>query len=397
MPGRGGAIELLAVLAEHRHWLWRYPLFVTLVLTALSFLFPNTYRSQVTVLPPERDFQSVSQPLGELKGLFAGGMALPVMATPSDILAAVLTSRTVRDSVVARMNLTGRWHDPAGEASERLLRCTGVRVSPAGILEFWAEDRNPWFADTLANTMVTVADRINQSIVNTKASRTRQFVEQRLTETQAALDSASHALERFQNEHRTVALDVEVKAMIEGAATLKAQQTADEIDLSVLEESLAPDHPRIRALRTRIQETGNKLRDLDSPQSDDTARGFLGMGVAELPRLSQELAKLLRDVKVAGTLYELLNEQYENARIQERRDTPTFSVLDWAVGGGPKVRPKRAWIALGTLIAAFGLITILILVRAYLEKLALTDPAKHQSLVALWQSVAPSRRHAEGK
>lgn len=386
-----GLLGLARLVIGNRGLLLKYALAVTVLTLALSFLFPNTYQASVVILPPERDFQSMNQPTGELKSFLAGGMALPVMATPSDILAAVLGSRTVKESTSAMFDLPTRWDMSQRDVIEELNTATSVKVALTGIITFSAEHKDRWFADTLANAMVNIADRLNQSIVNTKASRTRQFVEDRLAVTRRQLDSTAAELERFQQLHRTVALDVEVKAMVEGAATLRAQLTAAEIELSVLQESLSPDHPRIRDLKNQISQLGQKLVSMEAPPESDSARVFLGTGFSELPRLAQELAVRLRDVKVSEALFELLTQQYEHARIQERRDTPTFSVLDPASGGGRKIRPKRLTIAAATFLVAILLIIILIIVRDWMGRLAAADPRRHQSIVALWNSMFRGR------
>lgn len=391
----GGMLGLIRLLVENRGLLWKYPLALGVAVVAISFLFPNIYRSTVVILPPERDFQSMSQPTGDMRTLFSSGMALPVMATPSDILAAVLESRTVRESTLVELNLPTRWSMEKSDVIDLLTRRSGVKVAPSGVISFWVEYKDRWFADTLANTIVRISDQLNQSIVNTKASRTRQFVEVRLQETRHQLDSASAELERFQQQHRTIALDVEVKAMIEGAATLRAQQTADEIELSILRESLSPDHPQIRTLTTRIARTNQKLMGLETPAPDDSTRVYLSAGLDELPRLAQELAVRLRNVKVSEALFELLTQQYENARIQERRDTPTFSVLDPASGGGNKVRPKRMYLGLGTIFVAFCLMTSLVIVRNWLTRLEGADPERHGAILSLWQAMFRSKsKHA---
>lgn len=386
----GGIVGLLRVLLNHRGLMWKYPLGIGVLVVAISFLFPNVYRSSVIILPPERDFQSMSQPTGDVKSFLAGGMALPVMATPSDILAAVLESRTVCESAATELNLPARWDMKPDEVLDELRNSVEAKVAPSGVISFTLEHNDRWFGDTLANSIVRIADRLNQSIVNSKASRTRQFVGERLAETQRNLDSATARLELFQQQHRTIALDVEVKAMIEGAATLRAQQTADEIELSVLRESLSADHPRIRALTMRIAQTEQKLQTMDLPV-EDSARVYLGTGFAELPRLAQALAAQLRDVRVSEALFELLTQQYEHARIQERRDTPTFSVLDPASGGGEKVRPKRLYLGAGTVLVGFVLIAALLIIRDWMARLARLAPDQYQSILSLWQTATGRR------
>ena len=384
------ALHLVAVLVRERRILWSYPLAVTVVVVLVSFLFPNEYRSTVSILPPERDFQSMGVPIGDLKTLAAGGMSLPLMATPSDILAAVLTSRTVRDSIVTRLGLDQRWGLPFDKAVSRIQGNSGVKVAQTGVVGFWATDRNRYFSDTLVNLMVEEADRLNRTIANTKARRTREFVEKRLAETRAQLDMATRALEKFQRQYRTVALEAQISAMVGNAAKLKGQLTADEIELSVLEGSLSVGHYRIQQLRARIRETRRQLEDMESSAMGDSAKAG-STGIAGLPRLGKELAEKLRDVKIAETLYTLLTEQYENARIQERRDTPSFSILDRAERGGQKVRPRRLLVGIGTFVVAVGLAMMLILVREFLSQLAVTDPARHRAVVAIWESLRPGR------
>ncbi|HSG99782.1 MAG TPA: hypothetical protein VLB27_07020, partial [candidate division Zixibacteria bacterium] len=239
-----GMLFYLQALAAAKRALWRWPLLITVVVTAASFLIPNTYRADVTILPPESDFQS-TKAMGGLKGYFASELALPVMATPSDILAEVLKSRRVRDSVVAALDLAARWNITPTKAASDLQREMLVSVEKTGVIVVGVSNNDRWFSDTLVNTLVTAADRVNRSIVNTKARRTREFVEGRLADTESDLLAAGEALQKFQNEHRTVALDVEIAALIENAAKLRARITSDEIELSVLEGSLSPEHYRI--------------------------------------------------------------------------------------------------------------------------------------------------------
>jgi len=388
-----GTLRVLAIMLGARKLLIAYPVALTILALGISFLFPNYYRSTVLILPPERSFQSMDLGLGELATFASGGMALPLMATPSDILEAIVLSRTVKDSTAFRLNLAERWGVSRGEVESYLNQETGAKVHNSGVVEVWATAKDKFFADTLVNTMADEADNLNRRIVNTKASRTREFVEQRLAETKAELDSAARALERFQNEHRTVALETQISALVKNAADLKAQMTADEIELSVLETSLSTEHPRVRLLRSRITETQNRLNELmTSPAGRETADARLAFGLEGLPKLVQQLAEITRDLKVAEGVYALLMQQYENARIQERRDTPSFSILDRASNGGEKVRPTRALIGLSTLLVSFTLVLAFVLSREYYHRLAETDPARRQALDSILRSVKPGRR-----
>ncbi len=370
------------VLAQNIRALVAIPLVTAIVAVLISFLFPNTYRSTVTILPPERTFQSMDMPWDEISLMAGGGMALPVMATPSDILAAVVTSRTVRDSLVSKMNLAERWETTPDAASIQLEINSGAEVELSGIVKAWVHSNDRFFADTLANGMVLQADRVNRAIVNTKARRTREFVEKRLVETKAEMEIAAERLERFQNEHRTVALETQIQQMIENAASMQAQLTADEIELSVLEQTHSAEHPQVQHLRSRIRETQRRLNAIQS-NPGDTSIGFAA-GLSKMPHLVQELADITRELKVAENLYTLLSTEYENARIQEQRDTPSFSVLDHAAGGGEKVSPMRSIIGLATFVSMFALVLAVIVTREYFAQLGRRDPEQYHALRAVW-------------
>ncbi len=53
-----------------------------------------------------------------------------------------------------------------------------------------------------------------------------------------------------------------------------------------------------------------------------------------------ELVRLTREVKVQETVYNLLTAQFEQAKINEARDTPTVQFLDRAVPAERKSKPK---------------------------------------------------------
>lgn len=69
--------------------------------------------------------------------------------------------------------------------------------------------------------------------------------------------------------------------------------------------------------------------------------------IGNSPQLLLEQARLEREVGARSELYQLTARQYELARIEEKRDTPTFSVIDPAV---PPVRKYRPQVILNTLI-----------------------------------------------
>jgi uncharacterized protein involved in exopolysaccharide biosynthesis len=73
--------------------------------------------------------------------------------------------------------------------------------------------------------------------------------------------------------------------------------------------------------------------------------------IGNSPGLLLEQARLERQVGIQSDVYRLLSRQFEMSRIEEYRDTPTFSVLEPALPPFKKYRPQillnALWAALG--------------------------------------------------
>ena len=87
--------------------------------------------------------------------------------------------------------------------------------------------------------------------------------------------------------------------------------------------------------------------------------------IGNSPTLLLDLERLQRDVSIQADIYRLLSRQYEMARIEEQRDTPTFSVLEEAVPPLQKFRPRVIVNALSA--SAFAILMVLVL--AYRSRL----------------------------
>jgi tyrosine-protein kinase Etk/Wzc len=92
----------LTILVGYRRFIFLNLVGVCLIVAIISLLLPSWYRATTTVLPPGSEALSLgaaSSLMGTASGL-AASFSLPFMATPSDIIAAILKSRVVGEAVV---------------------------------------------------------------------------------------------------------------------------------------------------------------------------------------------------------------------------------------------------------------------------------------------------------
>jgi uncharacterized protein involved in exopolysaccharide biosynthesis len=80
-----------------------------------------------------------------------------------------------------------------------------------------------------------------------------------------------------------------------------------------------------------------------------------------VPALRFEVEQLLRQQKMQETLFFLLTQRYEMAKVDEARDTSTFQILDYPTLPTYKSRPKRTKLAAIGLAAGLAVASLLIL------------------------------------
>jgi uncharacterized protein involved in exopolysaccharide biosynthesis len=73
--------------------------------------------------------------------------------------------------------------------------------------------------------------------------------------------------------------------------------------------------------------------------------------------------RLLRQVTVYDQIYQFLRQALEQAKIDEQRDLPTFTILDYPESPDRKWRPLRSFIVVGSGAIAFVLLAMAIVLR----------------------------------
>jgi tyrosine-protein kinase Etk/Wzc len=340
----------LTLLVSYRRFIFLNLVGVCLIVLIISFVLPSWYVATTTILPPGGDAISMglaSSVMGSVSGL-ATSLSLPFMATPSDIIAAILRSRVVGEAVVQKENLMEVFDTKSMEQALRELSSrTSVTVTNEGLITLSYEDKDRIRAAKVANRFMEETDRINQQTSASQAKSARIFIEERLAKTQKDLSQAEENLKRFQEENKTILLDEQMKAAIDKAAKLKAQMVSSEIKLNVLGKTLAYTHPQIRSLKSEIDEIKRQLEILETGNQDQASSGektVMDVPIAQVPALGLKLGRLVREVRIQEAVFELLTQQYEQYKIQETKDTPTIQVLDRAVPPERRAKPKRAFL-----------------------------------------------------
>src|SRR5438445_7747753 len=150
---------------------------------------------------------------------------------------------------------------------------------------------------------------------------------------------------------------------------------AAQSQLEGLRQIYTDNNSRVRSLNARVAELRKQLEKLggtattnvnsngtsaSTEQSVDPSAAKAGGGlpyptIKSLPLLGAKYADYYRRAKIQETVFELLTEQYELAKVQEAKETPSVKVLDPGTVPEKKSFPPRLLIMLlATLPAAGG-------------------------------------------
>src|SRR5262249_15748077 len=314
-------------------------------------------------------------------GAFAGDLL--GMKSSGALFIGILRSRTVEDRLIQRFDLKKIYWTNLDETARRKLE-DNTAISEdrkSGILTITITDGDPSRAAAMAKAFVEELDRLVAQVSTSSARREREFLEERLKTVQVDLEAAEKEFSQFASKNGTIDIKEQGKAMVEAAATLEGQLIAAKSEVEGLKQIYTDNNVRVRATQARIAElqsqlnkVGGKGESASSANSADADR--LYPSLRKLPLLGVTFADLYRRTKVQEAVYEALTQQYELAKVQEAKETPSVKVLDEAHVPERKSFPPRLTIMFLCTFLAFATATVFTFGQARWAEIDAQDPSK---------------------
>jgi capsule polysaccharide export protein KpsE/RkpR len=350
----------LRLLWDHRQLLSRATVIGLLFSGLLAFTIPKSYTSTAQLMPPDSQSNSGLAIMASLAARGAGGlgsMAADLFGLNSTgaLFIGILRSDAAQSRLVEQFDLKkvygARLDQDARAALDHHTVISEDRKS--GIISISVTDRSPERAAALARAYVDQLNSLISELSTSSAHRERVFLEERLTVAKHDLDDASNGLAQFSSQNGTVDIQTMGKAALEAAGTLAGELIVAQSELEGLRQIYSDSSPRVRSLSARVGELRKDLEKLGgarntsaeldpsggtaSPALDSRSIDMPYPSLRSLPLLGVKYADYYRRAKIQETVYELLTQQYELAKIQEAKETPSVKVLD-----KPKVAQKKS-------------------------------------------------------
>lgn len=340
-------------------------------LLVLIFVVPVTYKSEITVLPPEKSSQlsGLGSLFGssEISNLVSGG----VSSANSQLYGEILKSRTASLYVVSKLNLISFLNaQNKYEAAEKLSKALNLNINKEGILELSVDIKSSFFPmfianhDTLkdlsaqiSNSFIEALDHINREKNISKARSARIYIESQLLLTKSKMDSAETSLLDFQKKNKTVSLPNQVEAVLKNAAELKFEIVKTEMQIKLMESDLNENNRIVQSLQRKLEALNEQYSKFEIGSKDYM------LAIKDIPEIGRDLTSILREIRIQNEVYALLQQQYYKEKIQENRDLPTVQVLDFAIPPTKKESPRIIITTLLGMIIIFVLTASLFLIK----------------------------------
>jgi uncharacterized protein involved in exopolysaccharide biosynthesis len=394
---------MFAIIAKYRAFVTRFVIGVTLLVTIVTFLSPKWYKSSASVFPAER-----ADLFGGIEGLssLARSISSPARALSSlagspelDRYVAILKSWTVLSAVIEKFDLVNVYEItsyPMEKTTKELLSNVEFTVELEGNLTITVYDKDPQRAAEMANFFVEMLNKTNTELMVQNARGNRNFIEQRYDKNLRDLAAAEDTLKAFQQRYGVIALPEQMEASIKAAAEMVGALAFKEVQAGVLRRTLSKDNPAVRAAEIEISEYRKKLGEMG--RGDGSSSGDMKVFVPfkQAPELGAEYIRRYREVEIQYKILQFITPLYEQAKVEERRQTPSVLVLDKAIPAERKSKPK---VALYSLLALFSSLLVAIagvFMRESVLRVRETHPDRYQAIVNAfrsdWMGLRPRKR-----
>jgi uncharacterized protein involved in exopolysaccharide biosynthesis len=385
------------LLWKHRQLLVRVTTIALVLSLVTAFVIPKRYKAIARIMPPDQQGSGAMllaalagrsggmSSLGSLAGLFAGH---PTTALYENLL----ESGTVEGRLIDRFHLQQvyrtRYRFTTAKHLARLTTITDDKKS--GVITVAVQDTDPVRARDLAQAYL---DELNNLLTRTSTSsahRERMFIEGRLRSVEVDLEQAQLALSEFASKNSAIDIKEQTRGLVDAGARVQGELLVEQSGLQSLRQIYGDGNVRVRETEARIAALQHDLQkmtgssaplpsqntgvDHAAPGAED--KGELYPPLRQLPRLAVPYADLYRRVRVEETVFELLTQQYEIARVEEAKDVPVVTVIDSPGVPERKSFPPRLLLALLLTFLSFAATSALILMRELWLKVDPADPRK---------------------
>ena len=317
------------------------------------FVFDLIYYSEATIKSSGKSgslLGSLESGLPDVGALDELGLGGGKSAKELAVYENILSSRRCIEPLIDKFNLVDRDKYQFKEDAIKNFMKENMKLDEdklAGVLSIGIYDKDPQLAKEMVEFLLAQLDKINIELNVQNAKNNREFVEQRYYKAKEDLTKAEDSLKAFQVIYG-ISPDLQVKAATQTAFIIESEMKAEEVKLDVLKKILSPDQIEVKTQEAKV----NSLKEQISKNQTSTDLNDM-MRLGNSAQVVMSYLRLEREVEIQSKILSFILPIYEQAKIDEKKETPTIIVLDKPYIAEKKVKPKRLLMILAWTFSCF--------------------------------------------
>jgi tyrosine-protein kinase Etk/Wzc len=377
-------IEFLVVLVKYRWFLFLFIFIITAGATTYALLATKWYKASASVLPAEKtDFLGS---FGGLSSLVKGfsptkGLAALTGTNELDRYMAILKSATLTDDVIKRFKIREEYEMEDAyyeKVVKAFLGNVEMDVEDEGNLVVSVYDQDPQKAADIANYMITKLNEMNTTLSVTNAKANREFIEKRYFENITFIDSLERDMKNFQEKYGVIAVPEQLEATVKAMSEIYARLAQQEVELSVMKRTYGEDSPITKKAEITVEEMKKKIELINSGQGLSEDGVNLLIPFKKAPGLGYKYFKIYKDLEIQYKILEFVQPMYEQAKVEEVRNTPSVLVLDYAGPAERKAKPKGSIYFVISLLGSFFVGLVIVFSLEGIKKMKRISPDNYE-------------------
>lgn len=340
-------LDVLYVVVKARKFLIIFISIFVLGALILGLITPKMFKATSSVVPAEQSdllsslggFGSAAKSISSLKGLSS------LSGSPElDKYVAILKSSSMKRDLITTFNLQKVYkleNKPYWQVEKEISGNLGFEIADEGNLNISVLDENPVLAARMANYLVDKLNLVNSQLHVTNAKSIREFIEKRYFQNVNDISTLEAQMKVFQQKNGVIAVPEQLDATIKTMATLYGELAKEEISYNILKQTNDPAQPVVYNKGIEVEEIRKKLNSITS-NSDQLKDNKVFVSMKKAPELVGEYLKIYKNLEIQYKISEFLIPVYEQAKIEEVKNTPSVLVLDKAYPPELKAKPKIA-------------------------------------------------------
>ena len=385
--------EFLTVTVKYRWFLFWFVLIITSGATLYAVFSPKWYKATTSVLPAEKtDLLSSLSGLSNLAKGVSSGKGLAALAggtSESDKFIAILKSSTITNDVINKFDLKkeyDRENDYYDKVVSDWVSNLELEVQDEGNLTITVFDKDPQKSAEIANYLVSKLNEINTNLSVTNAKANREFVEKRYFQNVDDINNLENGMKTFQQKYGVIAVPEQIEATVKAMSTIYVELYKKEVEYNVLRQNYGNDHPLTQNSKIEINELQKKIDKLNAGKDQSQQDVKLLIPFKQAPELGNQYLKIYRNLEIQYKILEFIQPMYEQARVEEARNTPSVLVLDKAAPAERKAKPKIALYLLLAFVISTSVGYIIIIIIEGVHQLRNVDSKRFDQMINVIKS-----------